>query len=444
MRKNSAKKGIPGRFRRAFTITELVIVIAVIAILAAVLIPTFANVIENSKRSHDEQYVREMNVALNSYTVRNGEAPADYEELMLALAEYDLCDTSNPFLLATALKQDNVYLVWYPNANSVTLINLDEGQYNVTFSAEIGLGNGVIIHDTLGNSSTLGYALCSTGTSDGAYIAGIYRDFYITAGGDLSQFTSQFGNSYSAENITSNVNNAAWGTSIVAALQNQRLSYTFSSSIANNITSQASSGSNVTLDVPAVGSSTSGGGIVSVESQQQIIRSTLATLVTLSNDSESAAKLSGKQVNFGQGGTSLSDVSVDLNDVTMSAINPIHRDTIKSTVGTPSSYSVDFGGITFENYELTESFVPSGASWQDASDNDYTAAPITMPMVCSVPSTPSPVKVSSSKILTLKASTSSSTVTLIPLTASPLPSSPTPRASSAARHSAVLPSATSR
>ena len=112
MRKNSAKKGIPGRFRRAFTITELVIVIAVIAILAAVLIPTFANVIENSKRSHDEQYVREMNVALNSYTVRNGEAPADYEELMLALAEYDLCDTSNPFLLATALKQDNVYLVW--------------------------------------------------------------------------------------------------------------------------------------------------------------------------------------------------------------------------------------------------------------------------------------------------------------------------------------------
>ena len=35
--------------RRAFTIVELVIVIAVIAILAAVLIPTFASVIENAE-----------------------------------------------------------------------------------------------------------------------------------------------------------------------------------------------------------------------------------------------------------------------------------------------------------------------------------------------------------------------------------------------------------
>lgn len=39
------------RLKKAFTITELVIVIAVIAILAAVLIPTFANVISNSKKS---------------------------------------------------------------------------------------------------------------------------------------------------------------------------------------------------------------------------------------------------------------------------------------------------------------------------------------------------------------------------------------------------------
>lgn len=37
--------------KRAFTITELVIVIAVIAILAAVLIPTFTNVIENANKS---------------------------------------------------------------------------------------------------------------------------------------------------------------------------------------------------------------------------------------------------------------------------------------------------------------------------------------------------------------------------------------------------------
>ena len=43
MKKRNAKKG--------FTIVELVIVIAVIAILAAVLIPTFSNVVENAKKS---------------------------------------------------------------------------------------------------------------------------------------------------------------------------------------------------------------------------------------------------------------------------------------------------------------------------------------------------------------------------------------------------------
>ena len=39
------------RSKKAFTIVELVIVIAVIAILAAVLIPTFASVINNAEKS---------------------------------------------------------------------------------------------------------------------------------------------------------------------------------------------------------------------------------------------------------------------------------------------------------------------------------------------------------------------------------------------------------
>lgn len=46
------------RLKKGFTITELVIVIAVIAILAAVLIPTFANVIENANESAAMQECR--------------------------------------------------------------------------------------------------------------------------------------------------------------------------------------------------------------------------------------------------------------------------------------------------------------------------------------------------------------------------------------------------
>ena len=50
--------------RKGFTIVELVIVIAVIAILAAVLIPTFSNLIKKANLSADQQAVRQMNTLL--------------------------------------------------------------------------------------------------------------------------------------------------------------------------------------------------------------------------------------------------------------------------------------------------------------------------------------------------------------------------------------------
>ncbi len=59
------------RLKRAFTIMELVIVIAVIAILAAVLIPTFSNVVQNAKVSNDTQTASTLNVALAAYNVED-------------------------------------------------------------------------------------------------------------------------------------------------------------------------------------------------------------------------------------------------------------------------------------------------------------------------------------------------------------------------------------
>lgn len=50
--------------RKGFTIVELVIVIAVIAILAAVLIPTFASLIRKANVSNDTMLVRNLNMAL--------------------------------------------------------------------------------------------------------------------------------------------------------------------------------------------------------------------------------------------------------------------------------------------------------------------------------------------------------------------------------------------
>ena len=50
--------------KKGFTVVELVIVIAIIAILAAVLIPTFAALIQKANVSKDTQLVKNLNTAL--------------------------------------------------------------------------------------------------------------------------------------------------------------------------------------------------------------------------------------------------------------------------------------------------------------------------------------------------------------------------------------------
>ena len=69
--------------KKGFTIVELVIVIAVIAILAAVLIPTFAGIIKKAQLSSDQQAVRNMNVALAA----SGDLNDDMNAVIDALSE---------------------------------------------------------------------------------------------------------------------------------------------------------------------------------------------------------------------------------------------------------------------------------------------------------------------------------------------------------------------
>ena len=69
--------------KKGFTIVELVIVIAVIAILAAVLIPTFSGIIKKAQLSSDQQAVRNMNVALAA----SGDLGDDMNKVIDALSE---------------------------------------------------------------------------------------------------------------------------------------------------------------------------------------------------------------------------------------------------------------------------------------------------------------------------------------------------------------------
>lgn len=358
------------RTRKGFTITELVIVIAVIAILAAVLIPTFGNVIANSKKSHDEQYVREMNVALSGYTISHGGvAPKDYNELMLALAEYDLCDASNPFLLATALKQDNKFVLWYPESNTLFLMdNGTNSDYNITYTSAIGLGNGVRVIAKTGEGGTqIGYRLCSTGDSDGQAVAELYKRAYIDAGGDLNRFLDSIGGSSAVEDyIRDNIKDSAWGNAILGSINNQQQGYTYSESIANNLEEQASMGSSLKVQIDTSETAKNDG------TTAQQTRATLATLTTMANSTATAEKLSNKTVSLGDSATALEDVTVDMSEVQMTAIGNVYRkDYSKGNVAT-ESFSVDFCGLTIDNMKVAANeLTASGAEWQTEADCSY-------------------------------------------------------------------------
>ena len=76
--------------RKAFTIVELVIVIAVIGILAGVLIPTFSNIIKNAHVSNDQQTAA--NVTKDLLIATDGQTITSEAQLMAALAKVENVD----------------------------------------------------------------------------------------------------------------------------------------------------------------------------------------------------------------------------------------------------------------------------------------------------------------------------------------------------------------
>ncbi len=103
------------RMKKGFTIVELVIVIAVIGILAAVLIPTFSSAIKKSRISNDTQVVRNLNTSLSTYEISNGK-PEDFAEVIGALKEdgYVIANL-NP-------TTDGWFYVWESESNQMLLV----------------------------------------------------------------------------------------------------------------------------------------------------------------------------------------------------------------------------------------------------------------------------------------------------------------------------------
>ncbi|MBE5869289.1 MAG: type II secretion system protein [Lachnospiraceae bacterium] len=111
--------------KKGFTIVELVIVIAVVAILAAVLIPTFASLIEKANESVDMQIVKQMNTVLQAEEIVDGK-PATVVTAKDILAANG-CDDFTP------TDATNVYY-WVGSENRVLLWNTEETK--VTYPKE--------------------------------------------------------------------------------------------------------------------------------------------------------------------------------------------------------------------------------------------------------------------------------------------------------------------
>ena len=117
--KNLKKKG--------FTIVELVIVIAVIAVLAAVLIPTFVNLTRKANISADTVLAKNLNTALALYDAEND--VEDFDDVLEAIKEHG-------YLIANLnAKAEGCFFVWESETNQILLVDSTEG-YKVLYSAK--------------------------------------------------------------------------------------------------------------------------------------------------------------------------------------------------------------------------------------------------------------------------------------------------------------------
>ena len=112
--------------KRGFTIVELVIVIAVIAILSAVLIPTFSNLVKESNLTADEVAVRNMNTVLAVEKVMDDNIKEIYKvRTILEEAGYNGDDLE-------PLSKDYKFY-WSSTYNVVLLVNCESENKNEWF-----------------------------------------------------------------------------------------------------------------------------------------------------------------------------------------------------------------------------------------------------------------------------------------------------------------------
>lgn len=121
--------------KRGFTIIELVIVIAVIAILAAVLIPTFANIIQKANVANDVALARNMNTILIADEATNGRS-TDMYDVLIALEQGGFkLENLNP-------RADGNVFAWDKANNQIVYLDKKNPEKPIFQAKEIGDNKG--------------------------------------------------------------------------------------------------------------------------------------------------------------------------------------------------------------------------------------------------------------------------------------------------------------
>ncbi len=156
---------------KAFTIVELVIVIAVIAILAAVLIPTFSTVIKKAKVSADEQAAANMNTALSAYAAESSiNGTEDLDKVFSDIYGESYAKVLQPQSASYG------YHFWYNTATN---------RVELALSSALGVNTAQAVSLSLTKSSSVGQF----------GVRGMVREGYVlldTAGSRLAETVASF------------------------------------------------------------------------------------------------------------------------------------------------------------------------------------------------------------------------------------------------------------
>ena len=99
--------------RRGFTLIEILIVVVILGILAAIVIPQFTNASQEAAESSVKSQLQTVRSQVELFRVRNnGNLPADFNELMVPPAGED------PYLQKTPTLPTGYVFVWGDNVAS--------------------------------------------------------------------------------------------------------------------------------------------------------------------------------------------------------------------------------------------------------------------------------------------------------------------------------------